>query len=1184
MRPLPRIRLLLILGLVGINLLMFTLSGYWLFQSRGKYELRAQTLTQTIAGAVDLNVSKTIEKVRLAMDTMVEKVEAEIGKGLDKPAVNDFLTRYLPRIPEIEGLRVTNRDGLIILGNDINEQDRVSLEDRDYFIHHRDSASNDLYISKPLWGRISNHYIIVFSQRYNRPDGSFAGVVYATIALDHFNEVLSRYRLGPDDTIVIRDSDLGLIARYPLLVDHPAGKVGSREVSQELVRLFQSGSSPTTYQAVAPADGIGRVLTFRRLEAVPMVVVVGLASKGYLADWYTEVYKTIAMDFGFFLLSLLLGGFLLRSFSAVQKSADRLNEAQRIAHVGSWMLDPASGKLLWSDEIFRLFEVDPKRFGATYDAFLDAVHPDDRDAVNRAYTESLANRTPFDINHRLLMPDGRIKWVQERGISDFDVAGRPLRSRGTVQDITASETAAREQRRLSRALRLLGDSNAALVHAETEQTLLFDICRLVVESGGYLMAWIGVAEHDDGKSVRPVAQSGFEDGYLDGIRVSWDEAQDIGRGPIGIAIRTGQTEVNQDYNTNPQLAPWREAARRRGYKSSIGLPMQIRGSTIGVLSIYAAEADAFNAEEVALLEELALNLAFGIAALRMRDQNKAANAELAIAATAFNSQEGMVVTDANSIILRVNQAFVASSGYAAAEVVGQNPRLLKSGRHDAEFYRAMWESVSASGMWQGEIWNRRKTGEDYLAWLTISAVKNSDGAVTNYVGTQFDITERKKAQERIQNLAFFDQLTGLPNRTLLLDRLKQAMTASARNGSHCALLLADLDDFKTINDILGHEMGDFVLRQVAQRLTECVRAEDSVSRLGGDEFILMLVGLSDNETEAASQVEAVSETVLAALNRPHQINDLPRHCTPSIGITLFKGHASSAENILKQADMAMYRAKAAGRNTIRFFDPEMETVVMARAAMEADLREAIRQNQFLLHYQPQVVGSGRVTGAEALVRWQHPKRGMVSPGQFIPLAEETGLILSLGAWVLESACRQLADWARRPEMADLTIAVNVSARQFRQPDFVDTVLETIKITGANPQRLKLELTESMLVDNIQDIIEKMFSLKGRGVGFSLDDFGTGYSSLSYLKRLPLDQLKIDQSFVRDVLVDPNDASIARTIVSLAQSLGLGVIAEGVETAEQRDFLANSGCHAYQGYFFSRPLPLADFEWFVRQSA
>ncbi|MER2541147.1 MAG: EAL domain-containing protein [Azonexus sp.] len=566
----------------------------------------------------------------------------------------------------------------------------------------------------------------------------------------------------------------------------------------------------------------------------------------------------------------------------------------------------------------------------------------------------------------------------------------------------------------------------------------------------------------------------------------------------------------------------------------------------------------------------------------LADRKKAAE-QLLIAATAFESQEAMMVTDTNGIVLRINKAFAETTGYSPEEIVGQTPRLLRSGRHDEAFYRQMWESINLTGAWQGEIWDRHKSGNQYLKWLTISAVRNAEGGITHYIGTHYDLTERKKAEERINALAFYDQLTNLPNRILLVEHLNRSMAASLRSGSHGALLFIDLDNFKTLNDTQGHEMGDLLLKQVADRLKQCVHGEDTVARQGGDEFVVLLSDLGTSEPEAASTAESIAEKILEQLNLPYQIGHFSHHSTASIGVTLFSGNQSSVDDLMKQADLAMYRAKGAGRNIVRFFDPAMEAIVKVRAELEDDLRQAIDKKQFLLHYQPQVVDDGRITGAEVLVRWQHPLRGMISPADFIPLAEDTDLILPLGQWVLETACRKLALWSTRPETAALNIAVNVSAKQFRQPGFVDQVLAAVKKSSADPRRLKLELTESLLVDNVEEIIEKMHRLKAKGIGFSLDDFGTGYSSLSYLKRLPLDQLKIDQSFVRDVLSDPNDAAIAKTIVTLGQSLGLAVIAEGVETQAQRDFLANAGCYAYQGYFFSKPLPEELFEQFLDHS-
>jgi diguanylate cyclase (GGDEF)-like protein len=436
-------------------------------------------------------------------------------------------------------------------------------------------------------------------------------------------------------------------------------------------------------------------------------------------------------------------------------------------------------------------------------------------------------------------------------------------------------------------------------------------------------------------------------------------------------------------------------------------------------------------------------------------------------------------------------------------------------------------------------------------------------------------TSREAAELRL------DQLTGLPTRKLLMDRLRQIKAQSARTGCYCALMLIDLDRFKALNDTHGHDAGDMLLREVARRLSAKVRAGDTVARLGGDEFVVVLVDCGKSLEEAAVTVEAVARNLLTVLGHPYRLGNIAHTGAASVGVSLFTGEDLAEEDLLKQADLAMYKAKLAGRNGFRFFDPQMEKSVLERAALEKQLRQGIESGQFQLDYQPQIGPDGAIAGAEALVRWRHPARGLVLPNEFIALAEDTGMILPLGQWVVEAACRQLAQWACDPATARLKLAINVSARQFQQPDFVQKISATLESTGANASRLTLELTESVLVDNVEDIIEKMLALKARGVNFALDDFGTGYSSLFYLKRLPLDQLKIDRPFVRDVLVDRDDAAIARMIVALGQTLGLTVVAEGVETVEQRDFLAASGCRNYQGYLFSPPLPLDDFERLCR---
>jgi len=481
--------------------------------------------------------------------------------------------------------------------------------------------------------------------------------------------------------------------------------------------------------------------------------------------------------------------------------------------------------------------------------------------------------------------------------------------------------------------------------------------------------------------------------------------------------------------------------------------------------------------------------------------------------------------------------------------------------------------------WQCEY--RVRMADGSVRWHMTNAVphREPDGSVVSH-GFTMDITDRKRAEQEIERLAFYDALTGLPNRRLLLDRLQRSIAACQRSRNLGALLFIDLDNFKDLNDTLGHDMGDRLLSQVAARLVGSVREADTVARFGGDEFVVMLDTLAPEMHNAASQAETVAEKLLASLNQPFDLDGAQHYSTPSIGITLFGDERLTVDELLKRADLAMYQAKAAGRNTQRFFDPDMQAAVNARSNLEADLRQGLARGELLVHYQPVVDHQATLLGAEALVRWRHPQRGMISPGEFIPLAEQTGLILPLGQYVLQTACEQLQRWSGQPETAHLSISVNVSARQFRQAGFVAEVLQTLRNHNAEPGKLKLELTESLLLGDIEDTIARMVQLKSEGVGFALDDFGTGYSSLSYLKRLPLDQIKIDQSFVRDVLTDPNDAAIVRTILALARSLDLEVVAEGVETTGQLSFLRLHGCEGFQGYLFGRPGPAEDIDAFL----
>jgi diguanylate cyclase (GGDEF)-like protein/PAS domain S-box-containing protein len=534
--------------------------------------------------------------------------------------------------------------------------------------------------------------------------------------------------------------------------------------------------------------------------------------------------------------------------------------------------------------------------------------------------------------------------------------------------------------------------------------------------------------------------------------------------------------------------------------------------------------------------------------------------------------------------LGCNTAFAQDAGMLTPDdVVGKDDYQM-GWRNQAELYRQ--DDLTVIGLDKPKLaFDEVQTSPDGREiWLRTSKVPLHDatGQVIGVLGIYDDITAQKQAEAQIHRLAFYDALTNLPNRRLLMDRLRQAFSVGARSGQHGALLFLDLDNFKTLNDTKGHDTGDMLLIEVATRLNTCVRDGDTVARIGGDEFVVVLDSLSTISDEAAAQADLVAEKIRDIVSLTYHLGTYSHHTTPSIGVVLFQGHLQSLDDVLKHADTAMYQAKTAGRNTIRFYDPLMQAAIEARADLEEELRHALDRDQLRLHYQIQMDSRYRPLGAEVLLRWQHPKRGLVSPMQFIPLAEDTGLIVPIGLWVLQIACAQLKSWQNDALTRDLTLAVNVSVKQLRNPNFVAQVHRVLMETGAKPSLLKLELTESIVLENVEDTIAKMRELKLLGVSFSLDDFGTGYSSLQYLKRLPLDQIKIDQSFVRDIVTDPNDAAIVQTIIAMSEVLGLNVIAEGVETEEQRGFLDLRGCQAFQGYLFGKPVPLPDFEARLRE--
>ena len=744
-----------------------------------------------------------------------------------------------------------------------------------------------------------------------------------------------------------------------------------------------------------------------------------------------------------------------------------------------------------------------------------------------------------------------------------------------IRDITAHWEAQQKIERLTRFYSALSQCNKAITSTVNEENLLRQICRIAVDAAGMKLAWIGKVAAT-GRDVLQVESYGEGKDYLCGIRTLLAADDPEGCGPVGTAVRENQPIWCQDFLHDPITAPWHERAAQFGLAAAAALPLCRDGVVIGAFSLYAGEPNAFDEQVQELLLEMAADINHALDNYALEAERREREQQLKILSRVVEqSPVSIVIADLKGNIEYVNPKFERVTGFGSADVIGQNPRVLSSHEKPVEEYREMWATLNSGKTWQGEFHNRRKDGTLFWEYATISPILDEQGRTINFVAIKEDITGRKASEAEIQRLAYFDALTELPNRRLLVDRLAHALASSTRSRRGGALLFIDLDDFKSLNDTVGHEVGDQLLQQVARRLATCVRDGDTVARLGGDEFVVLLDNLAELPTDAATQAEAVGEKILATLRQPHLLAGHEYRGTASIGITLFADQSDTVDELLRRADLAMYQAKAAGRNTLRFFDPQMQAMILARVDLVTELGQAMAENQFLLHYQPKVsCVSGRVTGFEALLRWQHPLRGLVLPDEFIPALEETGLIVPVGAWVMASACAQAKRW-QDEGLGTPTIAVNVSGRQIYVGDLCATVRAALAASGLSPACLELELTESQLMQDAEAIIHLLGQLKEIGVLVSVDDFGTGYSSLAYLKRFPIDSLKVDRAFVRDIIADPNDVSITRAIITLAHSLKLKVVAEGVETEGQLGLLIANHCDEIQGYYFSRPLPAAE---------
>ena len=864
-----------------------------------------------------------------------------------------------------------------------------------------------------------------------------------------------------------------------------------------------------------------------------------------------------------------------REEAALKEKDERLVKAQQVANLGFVEWNLKTDAVYCSDEVYRMCGLEREAEFLQPDIIWRMVHPDDLEMVQNALEQTTLGRGKYDVSHRIVRADGSVIWVHGQAELVRDEHRESEVLLGTLIDISKRKAAEQALERMTRLYAALSQCNQAIVRCSSADELFPQICRDAVEFGGMRMAWIGRVDEST-RMVRRVSSFGAAEDYAESLAIPLEGDSPESRGPTAISIRENRPYWCQDFRLDPCTVPWRERAASAGWSASASLPLRQRGVVVGALAVYSDVSGAFDEVAQDLLIEMAMDISFALdrfasEAERKLGEERLRMSELRLRTIIETEPECVKVVDKGGELLDVNAAGLAMlevDSLEQARARGLQAFLLPEHRQPfMELHQRVMRGES--GTLEFEIVGHKGTRR----WLETHAapMRDADGQIVSLLGISRDITERKSSEERIQYLANFDALTGLPNRNLLADHLQYAISLVKRGNSQLAVMFIDLDRFKDINDTLGHSVGDAFLVEVGARLTTVLRESDTASRLGGDEFILVL---PDTDAQAAA---SIVDKLLEAISRPYQVERYALIVTASIGIAIYPHDGESPEALIRSADTAMYRAKDEGRSGYRFFTAEMQADATRHMQLVNAMHRALEQDQFELHYQPQFpLGGGQIVGVEALLRWEHPELGAISPAEFIPVAEDCGLILPIGEWVLRAAVRQLKLWLERGYPA-MVVAVNLSAVQFRHrslPDLISSILAEARLPG---ELLELELTESVAMHDPQGAIAVMNNLHERGIRMSIDDFGTGYSSLSYLKKFRVYKLKIDRSFIQDIGTDAEDRAIVAAIISMARSLGLKAIAEGVETVEQLEFLREQGCDEAQGYYFSRPLPVAQLD-------
>lgn len=981
--------------LAGFAMAVFLLLAFVLWSAYLEAAADGERKANNYADLLEARLDATLRR----LDSDTRHIAADI-RDLSPEAMNPArvgqyrrdverdLAAFHAAFPEVAGFRLIDARGKVLYM--AGQGQYIDVSDREYFVRLRDSATDELIFSNVMVSRINGRPVLVGARAVRDTEGRFLGIVSVPLELNYFQDLFKSVRLDPDSFVSVRRQDNhGVILSHPPQERDAAG-------ADEMVPPQQAG-----VWRGANENGTERIYAVRTLSNFPFYIVAGLSVEEVMSSWRNRVIMVGGIS-----VLLMFGAALLlyQLYRAEQEGArarhrilhqqQQLREAHRIARVGTWEMDLVKRRFTGSEELYRLYEVDQDALVDGYGVFLDSIHPEDRPAVETAYREALGARQPFQIEHRAVMPDGRIKHLLEFAETQYDEHGQPLRTIGTVQDITGAR----------------------------------------------------------------------------------------------------QME-----------------------------------------------------------------------------------AKMQLLASAFHySGEAIFITDAANKVVTVNPAFSALTGYTAEDAVGRDPGFLSAGRNDKVDYGQIWQAVGERGFWQGEVWDRRKDGSVFPKWMSVSGIRDDQGVIRHYVSHFSDVSVERAVEAQLEHIAHHDVLTGLLNRLSLRGRLDQALASARRSSGSIALLFIDLDRFKVINDTLGHHVGDEMLIEVARRLQESVRESDVVARLGGDEFVIMLTGI-----DGSNAVATVAEKIVFSIGDPYRIEGHDLYTSPSIGIAMYPSDGEDGETLMKNADAAMYHAKAAGRNNFQFFDSKMNDAVLERLNIENALRQALAQEQFLLHFQPILdLRTGRVVSVEALVRWLHPEQGLVSPARFIPVAEETGLIQPLGDWVFWTACRHLAEF-NQAGIHGVKMSINISAMQMRNDSLPVIARGALDVYNLDPGEMVFEITESVAMNRPEDTIRILNNLHDMGIGLAIDDFGTGYSSLAYLKMFPIDNLKLDRAFVEEIGTEPGGATICDATISLAHSMGLRLVAEGVETESQLAYLRGKGCDMVQGYYFSRPVAFDEVVAFIR---